>query len=64
MPCSDDPLARLCGRNALEDTLEKLWKKHGAPSKRRPRCGNRELGNGKSSFRSRVYTVDRPLCIL
>ncbi|GJD10557.1 Lysine-specific histone demethylase 1 homolog 1 [Galdieria sulphuraria] len=43
MPCSDDPLARLYGRNALEDTLELLWKKQGKPGKRRPRCGNREL---------------------
>ncbi|GJQ08991.1 hypothetical protein GpartN1_g782.t1 [Galdieria partita] len=43
MPCSDDPLARLHGRSALEDTLEMLWKKDGSPSKRRPRCGNREL---------------------
>jgi GGDEF domain-containing protein len=50
MPCCDDPLTRLYGRSAFEDTLEKLWKQRGAPGKKRPRCGNRELGNEQTCF--------------
>eukprot|EP00871_Galdieria_phlegrea_P005089 jgi/Galph1/5581/GphlegSOOS_G4275.1 len=43
MACKNDPLARIHGRAALEDTIEKEWHKCGAPNSKRPRCGNREI---------------------